>query len=284
MRSWFAVVVAAVGLTGIHGVAAADPASPEAIAGGLLPHRAVYDISLNAAASSSDITAVSGRLVFEVTGAPCEGFTVNSRFVTEVDNQDGDRRVTDLRSSTYESGDGNSFDFLSRTFTGQRLQQEAKGSARRGDDGNVTVELTEPEQATFSLPGNALFPTQQLIELIAKAEAGAQIVQSDLYDGSDVGRTVYTTTAVIGRISDEPITGGDPRLADAVGTTRHWPVSLAYFDLSDGESGELTPVYTLKFLVYENGVSRALTLDYGNFSLSGKLVELDRLPKASCSR
>ena len=83
--------------------AAADGVDLAEIAKGLLPHRAVYDISLDNASSSSNIASVSGRLVFEVTGSSCEGFTVNSRFVTEVNDQDGGRRVTDLRSSTYEN-------------------------------------------------------------------------------------------------------------------------------------------------------------------------------------
>ncbi len=45
---------------------------------------------------------------------------------------------------------------------------------------------------------------------------------------------------------------------------------------------ELTPIYTLRFQLYDNGVSRALYLDYGTFTLSGKLVELDRLPRSPC--
>lgn len=262
--------------------AAAGDVDPAEIAKGLLPHRAVYDISLDDVSSSSNISAVSGRLVFEVTGSPCEGFTVNSRFVTEVNDQDGGRRVTDLRSSTYENAGSDSFQFLSRTFTDQRLQEEAKGSARRTDDA-VVVDLTQPQEAKLRFDADVMFPTQHLISLIAAADAGQQVVEADLYDGSDTGTTIYTTTAILGAASDETV-GADPdsTLADAVGTSRHWPVSLSYFDLSKGQMGELTPIYTLHFQLYENGVSRGLILDYGEFKLSGKLAELDRLPRSTC--
>ncbi|MGX1308294.1 hypothetical protein AB7M35_003052 [Amorphus suaedae] len=262
--------------------AAADDVDPAGIAKGLLPHRAVYDISLDDASSSSNISGVSGRLVFEVTGSSCEGFTVNSRFVTEVNDQDGAQRVTDLRSSTYENADADSFQFLSRTFTDQRLQEEAKGSARRADDA-VVVDLTQPQETKLRFDADVMFPTQHLIHLIASAEADQRVVQADLYDGSDAGATIYTTTAILGAVSDEPVgDDADSTLADAVGTTRHWPVSLSYFDLSKGQVGELTPIYTLRFQLFENGVSRDLRLDYGSFTLSGKLVELDRLPRSTC--
>jgi len=266
-----------------HAAQAADDARDGTDVGkGLLAHRAVYDIALENASSSSNVSSVSGRLVFEVTGSSCEGFTVNSRFVTEIDDQDGARRVTDLRSSTYESANADSFEFLSRTFTDQRLQQEAKGSATRTKDG-LSIALAAPEETTVRVNKTVLFPTEHLISLISAAEADQRIVQADLYDGSEDGRKIYTTTAVLGAVSEEPVgDDSDGTLADTIGTTRHWPVNLSYFDLSKGETGELTPVYTLRFMLYENGVSRALTLDYGNFSLTGKLVELDRLPRSSC--
>lgn len=279
MRVLIAAAAFAMAMSNVPGSIAAETAD---IGKGLLPHRAIYDISLGDSASSANVSAVSGRLVFEVTGAPCEGFTVNSRFVTKVDDQEGGRRVTDLRSSTHESGNAKDFQFFSRTFAGQKLQEEAKGSASR-TNGGISVDLSQPEVATFPLKGDVLFPTQHLIRLIEAAEAGQRIVQADLYDGSEDGRKLYTTTAVIGAASDEPVgTTDNPEIAEAVGTTRHWPVSLSYFDLSKGESGELTPVYTLQFQLYENGVSRALVLDYGNFSLLGELVELDQLPKSTC--
>jgi len=251
------------------------------VAKGLLAHSAVYDIALETAASSSNVQSVSGRLVFEVTGSVCEGFTVNSRFVTEIDDQDGGRRVTDLRSSTYESADADSFEFLSRTFADQRLQQEAKGSAERTADG-LSVELSMPEEAKVRFDKDVLFPTEHLVSLIAAAEADRRIVEADLYDGSEDGRKVYTTTAIIGAVSEDPVGEDDGLLAKSIGTDRHWPVNLSYFDLSKGETGELTPVYTLRFMLFENGVSRALTLDYGNFSLTGTLAELDRLPRSTC--
>ena len=45
-----------------------------------------------------------------------------------------------------------------------------------------------------------------------------------------------------------------------------------------------TPIYTLGFDLYENGVSRALRLDYGDFSLKGEMTRLELLPGKGCQR
>jgi hypothetical protein len=61
---------------------------------------------------------------------------------------------------------------------------------------------------------------------------------------------------------------------------RHWPVTISYFDKRGG--GEETPFYVLSFVVYENGIGRTMRIDYGAFSLSGKLTGLEMLPPAPC--
>ena len=55
-----------------------------------------------------------------------------------------------------------------------------------------------------------------------------------------------------------------------------WPVTISYFDHAVVEkSGEQTPVYAITFELYENGVSRALLLDYGDFVLTGEMTSLE---------
>jgi hypothetical protein len=39
--------------------------------------------------------------------------------------------------------------------------------------------------------------------------------------------------------------------------------------------GEQTPVYAITFELYENGISRALLLDYNDFAISGELKSLE---------
>lgn len=55
-----------------------------------------------------------------------------------------------------------------------------------------------------------------------------------------------------------------------------WPVTISYFDRgAKDKDGEQTPVYAITFELYENGVSRALLLDYGDFVLTGEMTSLE---------
>ena len=67
---------------------------------------------------------------------------------------------------------------------------------------------------------------------------------------------------------------------------KRWPVTISYFDRaskdSKEKSGEQTPVYAITFELYENGVSRALMLDYGDFVLSGELTSFEMKDVKPC--
>ena len=64
----------------------------------------------------------------------------------------------------------------------------------------------------------------------------------------------------------------EPKLASVA----RWPVTISYFDQSKkAENSEQTPAYAIGFELYENGISRALLLDYNDFVVSGKLSSLE---------
>ena len=55
-----------------------------------------------------------------------------------------------------------------------------------------------------------------------------------------------------------------------------WPVTVSYYDRdAKTKEGEQTPVYAMSFELFENGVSRALVLDYNDFVISGALGKFD---------
>ena len=61
---------------------------------------------------------------------------------------------------------------------------------------------------------------------------------------------------------------------------------ISYFDKvatpSDDQPGEQTPIYAISFEMYENGISRALRLDYGDFVIDGKMSSLEVKPVKAC--
>ena len=42
------------------------------------------------------------------------------------------------------------------------------------------------------------------------------------------------------------------------------------------------PVYELSFLFFENGVSRKLFIDYGEFAIQGEIKEIAFYPPSKC--
>ena len=65
------------------------------------------------------------------------------------------------------------------------------------------------------------------------------------------------------------------------GLTR-WPVTISYFDRNDPKRGEQTPVYAIAFELYENGISRALQLDYDDFVIAGDMSQLEIKDAPTC--
>ena len=166
-----------------------------------------------------------------------------------------------------------------------RISAASSGVAERTGD-HVTVKLKEPEAKTFTLDGDTVFPTQQIERIIEAARAGKTVLELKVYDGSDNGEKLYNTMTVIGK----PIQGGGPAAAadpsitsEAMKTLTRWPVTVSYFDHdAKPAEGEQNPVYTMSFELYENGVSRALALDYNDFVVGGAMEKFDVRESKPC--
>lgn len=259
----------------IEGARAAGPAAP--VPGEpalrLANHRAVYDLSLARSEGTRAVEGVRGRIVIDFSGDACRGYTMQTRQVTLLDSSESGDRTSDLRSTTFENGDGTSFRFRTTTILNNAPAPAVDGSAEAAE--TLKVKLKEPKRDQFQAEGAVLFPIHHMMRLIEAAKAGETTVSAKVFDGSDDGRKVYDTLAVIGRPAaapaadterDKPLREGDHA------TMRRWPVTLSYFTAGVGER---TPIYTLSFDLYEDGVSGRLHLDYGDFAIDGTMSRLD---------
>jgi EipB-like len=250
----------------------------------LAPHRAVYDMSLGQTRSGSSVTAVKGRMVYELTGSACEGYTQNMRFVTEMASQDGQPVLTDLRSSTWEDGNASLFRFNTTQLRDQKPGDTTVGDAKRaGPTGSIAVELTRPAKSELTLKSGTYFPVQHSIALLIAAKAGKTSLRADLYDGSEKGNKTYDTLARIGGIAAPGTNKKLPTVAnsDILDTMAAWPVNISYFE-PGSDKQDATPVYELGFLFFDNGVSRKLVIDYGEFAIKGEISSLTFLERSKC--
>jgi len=259
-------------------------AAPADTARGLVGHRAVYEMGLGRRNDRSDVMEASGRLVYEFSGSPCDGWSSRFRLVTRLVNTDGTARVSDMRTTSFEDGDGRSLDFVNQNLVDGRTIEDVKGVAKR-EASAIRVTVAGAEGKSFEIAAAARFPTEHMVEVLEAAKAGRSVLEIDLYDGSEGGRRPFRTTVVIG----SEITGPDDTSGEAVaatspllaGTPRRWPVEVSYFDPTKG-TGEPTPEYQLGFLLYDNGIARRLRLDYGDFAISGTLTGLDGIASPAC--
>jgi hypothetical protein len=183
-----------------------------------------------------------------------------------------------VNAMSFEDADGKSMRFQ---IDSQGLQESepVAGTATRGADDDLRVQLTKPQAKSLDFGHDVLFPTQHIERLIDAAKHGEGIVQARVYDGSDTGAKIFATMSVIGKEATKP--GEDAQTATELGAVRRWPVVISYFDEAATDSA---PEYTLSFDLYENGVSGSLKLDYGAFALHARLRKLEILPTSACAK
>ena len=263
----------------------ADGPAVAAASGTFLSHQALYELSLIKSRGSNAINAARGRILYNFSGSACEGYTSEFRQVSELNSGEGKVTLSDLRSTSWEDGAGKSYRFKIDTRMNDTDSSPVDGLAERVGD-HITVKLKQPEAKTFTLDGNTVFPTEQIQRIIAAAQAGKPVLELMVYDGSDNGEKVYNTLSVIGQPipGDRTVAAPDPSTAsDAMKSLTRWPVTVSYYDRdARAKDGEQTPVYAMSFELYENGVSRALVLDYNDFVIAGAMGKFDVKDSKPC--
>jgi hypothetical protein len=249
----------------------------------LAPHRAIYDLKLADVRGRRQLSAVQGRIVYDFSGNSCEGYALQFRQVTELDNGEGKVVVSDLRSATWEEGAAQNYRFNFQNYLSERLVDSVDGRAQRNAQA-VAISLAQPEQKKFDIDAAVVFPTEHIRRIVTAARAGQTVLELPVYDGSETGEKLYNTLTVIGRAIPPGERKPDDAAADKPGFDKltRWPVTISYFDRNKEGGGEQMPVYSIRFELYENGVSRALLLDYGDFSISGTMSELDMRDTHPC--
>src|SRR2546430_4904504 len=252
---------------------------------GFLSHQALYELSLVKSRGANAVNAARGRILYNFSGSACEGYTSEFRQVSELNSGEGKLTLSDLRSTSWEDAAGKSYRFKIDTRMNDLEAAPVDGVAERVGD-HITVKLKQPVAKTFNLEGSVVFPTEQIHKIIDAARAGKSVLELMVYDGSDNGEKVYNTLSVIGQPipGDRSIATPDPSTAnDQMRSLTRWPVTVSYYDRdARARDGEQTPVYAMSFELFENGVSRALVLDYNDFVISGVLGKFDVRDSKPC--
>ncbi|WGD30952.1 cell envelope integrity EipB family protein [Ancylobacter sp. WKF20] len=245
----------------------------------LSPHRATYALSLDGSTPAKRVNGARGEIVYELRGNACAGYSVQLRQSTDLETEGG-RLNSSITTATWEDGDGNAFRFRVVNTVNDESPEEADGVAERRD-GQLVVKATKPEEGTIRLAKGVLLPTQHVVKVLDAAGQGESLVEAPVYDGSPDAKKVFDTLTVIGKGSNDPKGLEDAAIKSDLAGRMRYPVTISYYERGTDTQ---TPDYTISFDLFDNGVSRALKLDYGDFALRGTLTSYEALPQENCAK
>ncbi|WP_372621054.1 cell envelope integrity EipB family protein [Falsiroseomonas sp.] len=255
-------------------IAAQHGVSGQAIAAGIArmaSHRAAYRLDMGEARNSG-ISSVRGAMVFDVLDA-CEGWATRQRMTMTIIDRDGQEIETVSDYATWEAKDNSRLRFSLTQSAEGAVSQRISGEATLNPDGSGRVRYEEPAGREEALPAGTILPMRHTVLSVETARAGRRLFQAPLFDGtSDEG--AQDTTTIISSWTPAAAPARFPLLAEqASGGMR-----IAFFERGAATGGASQPDYEVGLRYFENGIAEGLVMDFGEFSVEGKLLELEPLP------
>ncbi len=275
----------------------ADPApaaTPGTVKLAVVPHRAIYRLSLLTARNSSPVVDATGRMMFQWTDA-CDAWAIEQHFRLNFLYAEGDEVNMTTNYATWEAKSGASYHFTVRKTVNGQIDEELKGDAKPdAKGGGAIVHLAKPEADDLHLPPGTLYPTGHTLVMLERAAAGEHFVSRMVYDGADIDGPTEIS-AVIGKramlkgglaaglaAKDRPSREAlrvDAKREQHLLSGAAWPVRLAFFPT---KSDSASPEYEMSMLLLHNGIAEAMQIDYGDFTVNAVLETLEPLPKPHC--
>lgn len=248
---------------------------PAGWAAELVPHRAIYDMRLGATKRGSTVLDVRGAMVIE-TGESCDGWEVNQRMRLTYSRSDAEQVESDSTYASFESKDGQNYRFSVRTIEDGTPDEQLRGIATfENTRGQGRAVFNEPEQQEFPLPKGTLFPTAHTAVVIDRAKAGETTIFRSVFDGGRLEGAFDVNAIVTGTQPRATVDVKSPLLQNQP----LWVVHMAFFPSAKKED---QPEYEMTVELLGNGVARAITLDYGDFTVQGALAAIQELPRPNC--
>src|SRR5580700_5609399 len=143
-----------------------------ATAAEIVPHRALYTMTLGRATGDSGVTGAGGTMAYQ-WGETGDGWTIEQNYRLKMGYSDSPDVSISSNFVTWESKDGLHYRFNQKETRNGTVDEEIRGEAQLdgpGKGGTITFE--KPQGQTMKLPPGALFPSAHTILIIQKGESG----------------------------------------------------------------------------------------------------------------
>ena len=238
----------------------------------LVPFRAIYNLHVPPPPSGSPFSGGSGTLNRSLEKT-CEGWINAETMALSLNTRVGGQLSQDVRFASWEALDSTAYRFASRIkFNTGEEQKKGKATLKAlGEAGEVTYQV--PEEGPKLLPAGTRFPLDQVRYLLETAQAGGKVIDMLTFDGTEDEGAEPTSGLVLKRLEASPSELGE------VASGPGWRYTLAFYPPGDQQT---TPTFQLTLDLLDNGIPKAITLEFETFTLIQTLTEVEALERPAC--
>ncbi|NQV98670.1 MAG: DUF1849 family protein [Rhodospirillales bacterium] len=243
------------------------PAPAAKAAGELVPHRALYTMSLIEAHARSGITGANGAMMYRFEDA-CDAWTSETKVILKLVYSEGEEVETTWSFTSWEAKDGLSYRFnVQQSRNGEEIEILEGQAKRKLADGPGTVRYSVPQDKKLELPDGTLFPTRHLAALIEAGKKNKLMVSKVVFDGASLDNP-YQISALITKPAKKEGLDKAARL-----------VRMAFFPVL-AKSEE--PKFELGITYRPDGIADHIRQDFGDFSLDLIADNIEVLNRPDC--
>ena len=240
-------------------------------------HRATYELDLWDSGFDSTVQAVQGKSLYAVH-RHCDGWERVEKFITDYSFATGESQRFTTQAEAWESHEGNQLSFLSREHSPNNGLQNFEGYVNLFADDLGEAVFIGDDDGRVALPKNTHLPMHYLALLLEQARASERLYQTHLFIGGALDDSFYFVSAFIGKRQT-----ASPEIDLGTWATPHyWPLRLAYFTPDTPNPIDAEPQYEIELNMQENGIIRSYLIDYGDFSVRGRMKDFALLNEENC--
>jgi len=248
----------------------------------LIPHRALYKMSLVSASRGSGIADATGTMLYSFNDG-CEAWASETNVNLKLVYAEGGEVETNWSFASWEAKDGTAYRFRVRHTRDGNLVENLKGTVRRADPAAASeARYSLPKDKLINLPEGTLFPTRHLLALIAAGQTGRPVFSRTVFDGASMDNP-YEINAIIGRdrMATSPAALAAGKLMSAAGLKQHAVrhVRMAFFPRG---SMKPEPEFELGVDYRADGIARAIRQDFGDFTVDLTPATIEPLKRPGC--
>ncbi len=240
----------------------------------MVPHQAIYKMTLSSKSPTSRFNGVSGAAVSQIERT-CEGWVINEQVIMTMLTVAGGAIEREMNFKARESHDGSTYFFQSDSKTND-VVEKFSGSARRDENGKAEAEFVTPKPFEMTLPNGTRFYVSMTKWLIDLAISGKRTGESFAFDGTDDEGPQKVTAFILPDTTGNKDFVGDKNLLGK----KAWHIRMGFFK-TEGQSSE--PQYEMSLRMLENGIITNYQLIFDDLIIDQELQDVLPAKDERCS-